>query len=384
MIVYSVLVLLVAALPVLMFLKNSSIFQKACRDAQTLADVQPISISVLIPARNESQSIGEALRCILNSNHGQVSQPQNGGSIEVLVMDDHSEDDTAAIVQSIAASDDRVQLLHSKPLPTNWNGKQHACWQLANAARFEHLLFLDADVRLTEDALSRCLAEQKHRSAPLVSGFPMQETGTLAEKMLIPLMHYVLLGYLPIDRMRSSLGAGLAAGCGQLFLAEREAYTKAGGHMAIQNSRHDGIQLPRAFRKANYKTDIFDASDIARCRMYTSTGQVCNGLLKNATEGIANPKLIVIFTFLLVVGSVLPILSFVIVALAGWSWIAMAILLVASVISFVPRLAACRLFQQSFLGAGLHPLGVAWFVAMQWIALVRQQLGITTSWRGRK
>ena len=384
MIVYSVVVLLAAMLPVLMFLKNSTLFTKATREPELLADVQSIPVSILIPARNEEASIGDAIRSLLSSSHGQTLGSEANAAIEVLVLDDHSEDNTASIVEAISARDGRVRLLRSKPLPENWNGKQHACWQLANAARFEHLLFLDADVRMTSDGISRCLAEQKLRDAPLVSGFPMQETGTLTEKMLIPLMHYVLLGYLPIERMRTTLGVGLAAGCGQLFLAERTAYMKAGGHEAIQKTRHDGIQLPRAFRKAGFKTDIFDASDIARCRMYTSTGQVCNGLLKNATEGIANPRLIFIFTFLLVFGSVLPIVSFVYGVFAGWPWFPMALLLTASVIAFIPRWNACKLFQQSYLGAWLHPLGVACFVALQWVALLRQQLGLTTVWRGRK
>ena len=299
------------------------------------------------------------------------------------MLDDHSTDETAAIVEAISREDGRVHLLRSKELPTGWNGKQHACWQLANVAKFQHLLFLDADVRLAPDAITRCMAEQLLRKAPLVSGFPMQETGTLSERLLIPLMHYVLLGYLPIDRMRNTLGVGLAAGCGQLFLAEKSAYMKSGGHEAIRGSRHDGIQLPRAFRKAGFSTDIFDASDIARCRMYTSTSQVCNGLLKNATEGIANPKLIIVFSVLLIVGSVLPLASFVVGYLAGWTNTSLGLLLLAGVLSFVPRFLACRLFQQSLIGAFLHPLGVAWFISLQWLALLRQQLGLTTRWRGR-
>ena len=211
----------------------------------------------------------------------------------------------------------------------------------------------------------------------------MQETGTVAEKMLIPLMHYVLLGYLPIDRMRSTLGVGLAAGCGQLFLAEKEAYIQSGGHAAIKSSRHDGIQLPRAFRKAGFRTDIFDASDIARCRMYTSTTQVCNCLLKNSTEGIANPKLIVPFSILLLGGSVLPGLSLLVGLVLGISWFPLILLAIATLISYVPRIIACIRFKQSPFGALVHPIGTLWFVSLQWVALFRKQLGLTTKWRGR-
>ena len=254
---------------------------------------------------------------------------------------------------------------------------------MSKFAQFESLLFLDADVRLTQDAITRCVAEQRFREAPLVSGFPYQETGTLAEKMLIPLMHYVLLGYLPIDQMRSSLGVGLAAGCGQLFLADKQAYMNSGGHEAIRSSRHDGIQLPRLFRKAGYRTDIFDATDIARCRMYTTTNQVMNGLLKNATEGIANRKLILPFTILLMGGSVLPFFTLAWGMIQGLPLPACLVLAFAFALSYIPRIMATYRFAQSPIGAILHPIGVLVFVVLQWVALVRKQLGLTTLWRGR-
>ena len=374
MILYSLVVLLIAILPVAMFFKNAIGFRPACSEPEWLNLASSERVSILIPARNEAASIGPAIDAILSNGHL---------NFEVLVLDDHSEDETASRVQSFVARDSRVRLLESNALPALWNGKQYACWQLANHSKFEWLLFLDADVRLAKDAVLRCVAEQKRSQAPLISGFPMQETGTMAEKILIPLMHYVLLGYLPIDRMRSSMGVGLAAGCGQLFFADKQAYMSIGGHSAIRNSRHDGIQLPRAFRRAGHRTDIFDATDIARCRMYTSTEEVCNGLLKNATEGIANARLIVPFTILLIGGSVLPGPSLVLGYLASAPPTALAILLVAFGISFVPRLIACKRFHQSYFGAVLHPFGVVCFVALQWVAIFRKRLGLTTKWRGR-
>ena len=126
-----------------------------------------------------------------------------------------------------------------------------------------------------------------------------------------------------------------------------------------------------------------DATDIARCRMYTTSLQVCNGLLKNATEGIANARLIMPFSVLLIGGSVLPVLLLVISIRTGASWTAVAILVVATALSFVPRLVACSRFGQSYVGAMLHPVGVACFVALQWIAIIRKSLGMTTKWRGR-
>ncbi len=375
MFVVAVIVLLFAALPAFMFWRNASLFLPATAEPALLASARQVGVSVLIPARNEEASIGPALESILQSDHS---------NFEVIVMDDASEDRTVPIVEGTAAQDPRVVLAHSQGLPDGWNGKQNACWQLAQRARFDRFLFLDADVRLSPDALSRIVAESMVRQAPLVSGFPHQETGTWSERLLIPLMHYVLLGFLPIDQMRAGPKPEFAAGCGQLFLAERTAYMAVGGHSAIASSRHDGIQLPKAFRRGGFPTDIFDATDVARCRMYHNLPQVVRGLLKNATEGIANPRLIVPFTVLLVAGAVLPVVLLVVGWLTGSGPVTMGILALACILAWLPRGWAAVRFSQSWFGVVLHPVSVAWFVALQWTALLLKSLNVQTLWRGRQ
>lgn len=380
--VVSCVLLALALLPLALFVKNLQDFQRACSDPAIMERASELPVSVLIPARNEESGIGAALDRLIESTHRRF---------EVLVLDDASEDATAQIVESKSERFHAIVLHRSKGLAPGWNGKQNACWQLAQLAQYDRLLFLDADVRLSPEALVRIVAEQEHREAPLVSGFPFQETGSFAEKLLIPMMHYILLGFLPIARMRDSTDPGFAAGCGQLFLAKKADYLQAGGHRAIAGSRHDGIKLPRAFRQAGLKTDLFDASDLATCRMYQNLQQVHQGLLKNATEGIANPKLIVPFTFLLVGGSVLPICLFLwqlVRCLEGseWSGLPLATLIIlgfAALISWLPRLLAQRRFRQSMLGALMHPWSVLWFVILQWTALLRQALRLKTAWRGR-
>jgi len=374
MLIAALVALALASLPAAMFFANLKRFERACSDPERLAAAAGLPVSVLIPARNEESSIGPALESIVQTTHPEW---------EVVVLDDASEDRTADMVRDFAARDPRVRLVASEGLPEGWNGKQNACWQLAKRAQFDRLLFLDADVRLSPDALTRIVCEQQYRGVPLVSGFPLQETGTWSEKLLIPLMHYVLLGFLPIDQMRLSPKPGFAAGCGQLFLAQREAYFQVGGHSAIASSRHDGIKLPKAFRQAGFRTDLFDATDIARCRMYSSCGQVVRGLLKNATEGIANPRLIAPFSVLLLGGSVLPPLLLFVAFWRGASLLTVAVLVVATLVSWLPRIGAAIRFSQSWLGVVLHPVSVTWFVALQWIALIMKWLRISTRWRGR-
>lgn len=370
-ILVSCLLLVLAALPALMVVRNLPLFQLA-HDASS--EMEPARVSVLIPARNEQAGIGQAIESVLSNRHVDW---------ELVVMDDHSTDATSQIVAERAAADARIRLEHAPPLPEGWNGKQHACWHLAQAARFEWLLFLDADVRLGDSAIVRILAEQRHAGCELLSGFPRQITVSLAERLLIPLMYYVLLGFLPLDQMRASRKAEFGAGCGQLFLVRREDYMAAGGHASIRASRHDGLQLPRSFRRAGMRTDLFDASDIASVRMYHDWSSVLHGLQKNATEGIANAKLIVLFTGLLLGAAVLPILSLAHALYHGWNWPAISLLLVASLLSFLPRILIARRLESSWLGAALHPLSVAIFVAIQWMAFARQAIGGPVSWRGR-
>jgi hypothetical protein len=200
------------------------------------------------------------------------------------------------------------------------------------------------------------------------------------------LIHFVLLGFLPITRSRTDNAPGLAAGCGQLFITRRRDYLAAGGHTAIRASLHDGIKLPRAFRRAGLRTDIFDATDIASCRMYTRSIDVWKGLSKNATEGIGSPATILPFTILLAGGQILP---WVLVGLGlatnwhGWPAWAVAGASIASAISLLPRVLEAARFRQSITSAVAHPVGIAVFLAIQWVALVRRLLGLQTSWRGR-
>ena len=347
------------------------------------------SISVLIPARNEAANIAAAVHSVLASTHI---------SLEVLVLDDASTDATPQIVNKIAALDQRVQLLSSVTLPQGWNGKQHACWQLARNSTAPLMLFLDADVRLEPEAIARMAAFQQTSGAALVSGFPRLITIGFLEWLLLPLIHFVLLGFLPVARMRKTTDAAMAAGCGQFMLVERDAYFISGGHEAIRTTMHDGLLLPRAFRRANFHTDLADLTTLASVRMYETPFKVWQGLAKNATEGIAAPARIVPLTLLLWVGQVMPGLL-VLNSLAGpalsrhtylispaffWRGIAwLSTFMLTLVASYLPRVLAVRRFNQPLKSALLHPLGIMLLLCIQWYALIRQLLGRPVGWRQR-
>lgn len=363
-----------AALPALQTIANLRAFARAPRPAP---GTPPPRVSVLVPARDEERAIGGLAAAVLASRDVEL---------ELVILDDDSRDRTADIVTELAARDGRVRLVKGAPLPEGWCGKQHACHQLAAAARHELLLFVDADVRLEPDAIARAAAFLDASRLDLASGFPRQETGCLLDWLLLPLIHFILLGYLPLALARRDGRPGLGAGCGQLFLTRREAYRRAGGHAAIRASLHDGIKLPRAYRAAGLATDVFDAGDIARCRMYATSAEVWRGLGKNATEGIAAPRTILLFTLLLGGGAVLPavlLAAGVAAGFAGWPVWTVATAVAAAALAWLPRILGVARFGQSLSSALAHPVAVAVFLVLQWRAFVRRALGGTTSWRGR-
>ena len=385
--------LLFALIPAILYALNVRLYREPPSGTDWQSVLPPVS--VLIPARNEERSIGAALEAVFESR---------GIEFEVIVLDDHSEDQTAAIVQNYSRREVRVRLEKAPPLPADWCGKQHACFALARLARYDVFAFVDADVRLAPDGLARMVGFLEASGVELVSGFPHQETGTFLEKLVIPLIHFLLLGLLPMGWMRRSTHPGYAAGCGQLFVARRKSYEAIGGHAAIKHSLHDGITLPRAYRRAGFMTDVCDATALATCRMYRSACEVWFGLAKNAREGLASAKLIVPITVMLIAGQVIPLallMHFVwqFVLLVTEHGIHLDVLMgafqrsgvsaglmlsaLATVAAYYPRIDAVRRFRQAPVGALLHPLGILVLLAIQWYALVRAMIGKPSGWKGR-
>lgn len=363
----TIAVVVCALVPALLFCWNLLLYREPPRLLDT--GTQSVPVSVLIPARNEERSIRAAVESVLLSS---------GIAFEIIVLDDASTDRTAEIVRELALQDPRVRLESAAVLPAGWNGKQHACHLLAKRARYDLFCFLDADVRLAPDALARMTQFLYATQSQLVSGFPHEETGSPLEKLLIPLIHFVLLAYLPLAGMRHSRATGFAAGCGQVILLRANAYRASGGHAAIRTTMHDGLLLPRLFRQHGLRTDLADLTRLASCRMYRNAGEVWRGLAKNATEGLAAPARIVPFTLLLFLGQILPI---VLAFSAHRSMRAFACGALAA--GYLPRLMAAARFRQSWLSALLHPAGVAVLLGLQWYALACKLAGRRPTWKQR-
>lgn len=331
-------------------------------------------VSVLIPARNEVARLGATLESLMSSRDV---------TLEVLVLDDESTDGTDLLVESWSQRDSRVRLLRGLPKPAGWSGKQWACQQLGEAARHEELVFVDADVQVTADAIARTTALRRQLDVDLLSGFPRQRVVSFGEQLLIPQMHVILLCFLPFLLMRRTRMVAASAGCGQYMATRRSSWRAVGGHASIRESLHDGIRLPRAMRERGLRTDVFDATDIVECRMYGSFGETLRGLLKNAVEGFAKQPLLLVMTALIGATSVMPVLlAGVIIWRAGAAAVTPEVA-VCVLLSYLPRFLCCLRFDRAWQVVWLQPAAMLVFLAVQWTAWIRSLLGLSVQWRSR-
>ena len=335
--------------------------------------MEPPSVAILIPARDEQATIRACIDAALASV---------GATIEVIVLDDGSTDATAAIVKQLAAADPRVRLASAPPLPAGWKGKPHACHVLSTLTQMPHLLFVDADVRLAPEAAAR-LAPRIGEN--LVSGVPRQLVSGFLETAIVPMINSMILGYLPLAiSHRQQADPSLAAACGQLLMVRAEAYRACGGHGAIAGRMHDALSLARNFRRAGFGSVLVDATPLATCRMYETPAAVWSGFGKNAVEGMARPLALPIWTLLLFGGQVMPFIAllFLLAGFAFGLWQTGGILLACASITLarVVQAVKCR---ERWTAVPIHPIGVVLTLCIQWQALYGYFTGRKASWRGR-
>ena len=238
------------------------------------------SVSVLIPARNEEKNIARALLSIPKSTEGVHIE-------EILVYDDNSTDHTRRIVQSMMSNDSRIRLLFGVPLPASWVGKPHALSHLADAARGEFLLFMDADVELKQEGLTRLMSlTLPPVRGRVVTAMPEQVTGSFFERLVLPLLPLTYLAWLPLRLVEWGNDPRTVAANGQLLLIKRTDYRKLGGFAAVKNQIVDDVAFCRHAKRNKMRVVFADGTLMARCRMYNGARETILGFSKNLYEGV--------------------------------------------------------------------------------------------------
>jgi len=234
-------------------------------------------VSIVIPARNESRNIAQCLESVLASTYARL---------EVIVVDDHSTDDTGSIAASIAARNPRVRVLVPPPLPSDWFGKQWACASGAATATGTILGFLDADTRPAPDLVTRVVNAMATRHADLLSVAGTQELGGFWERLVQPQVFTVLLQrYGSTEHVNRSRFASHKIANGQCLWVRRDAYDAVGGHAAVRDKVAEDLALAQYWFRAGRTVSLVLGLDQLSTRMYTSLRELVEGWGKNVFAG---------------------------------------------------------------------------------------------------
>ena len=323
-------------------------------------------VSVLIPARNEESNINDCLLSVLKQNYK---------NFEVIVLDDESSDSTYEIVNDISSNNNKVKLFRGKPLPAGWLGKNWACSQLAENSTGEMLLFIDADVRLSNSALSSSMKIFEEKKVNMLSCFPTQKIGTIGERLVVPLMNFFLLSLLPLRKVFSSESKSLTAANGQFILIDKKAYVEIGGHQRVANEVVEDMELARLLKKKGFSILIALGGDSVSCRMYDNFFDSFIGFSKNFFPGF---KTNIIF-FLILSLFYSAVFLYPVLLLPD----NMHYLIPTALIIFIRVFISVRSRQNVILNILLHPVQI---IIMLLIAInsVWQNETKNISWKGRK
>jgi glycosyltransferase involved in cell wall biosynthesis len=271
-------------------------------------------ISILIPARNESENIGKLLDNIISQDYT---------NYEVIVYDDMSEDDTLDIVKGYSLKDRRIRYIGGRELPEGWLGKNYACHSLSLKARGSYFLFIDADVKIEKGLIGSSLRYFDKERLALLSIFPQQEMVTAGEKLTVPLMNWILVSMLPLILVEHSSRTSLSAANGQFMLFDAGIYRKHRWHENARSHKVEDIEIVKLIKREGYRVITLLSNGLIRCRMYKNLRGGIEGFSKNVIAFFGNSAfLTVLFTI---------ITSFGIFVLIFTSYLYTAIYLILSV-----------------------------------------------------
>ena len=256
-------------------------------------------VSVLIPARNEENNIGNILNDLKNQRY------QN---IEIIVFNDQSEDKTAEIVNEFARDDNRIRLIHSDGLPDGWFGKNYACHSLSKHARGEYLLFLDADVRIKNNIIGNAVSFSIRHNLSLISIFPKQIIKTFGERITVPDMNYILVSLLPLIFVRKLRFPSMSAANGQFMFFKADIYHLLEPHRLMKKNKVEDIHIAREFKKRRLKIACLLGDETIRCRMYNGFRESVNGFSKNVIAFFGNSYLLAVLFWLITTFGIVAIL----------------------------------------------------------------------------
>lgn len=334
-------------------------------------------VSAVLAARNEADAIERCVRSLL---------AQEGVDMQVVAVDDGSEDGTLEILQSIAEEDDRLLVLENNKVPLGWVAKAYALELGQGRANGDWILFTDADVVHGRRAVMHAVGVMRDEQLDHLAVHPRLEAGSWIEALVLPL--YVLLWEVRFVNPRAAdPTSGVGAGVGAFNLVRAEPYRLRGTHARIRGAILDDRALGRIMRDDGGRGSVMRAVSQVRMRPYRSVHQLYMCMRKGALATAKNSAFLVVGKgVLLAIGGIVPtivLMSSVPLALAGHlPWSALPALL-ALLLPIAGLLKARSMVRFEPLTALFFPVGAVIMAVSAIHAGVLFGLRGTIEWRGR-
>lgn len=323
-------------------------------------------ISILIPLRNEEENVEECVKSIYN---------QKLKNFEVICLDDNSTDKTLEILRELESKFENLIVIEGAELSNGWTGKNWACFQLANHSKGEFLLFIDADVRLKENAILVVLDEMKKSSVSMLSVFPSQVIKSLGEYLIVPSMNWLLLTFLPLSSINKFSKSSFIAANGQFIMFRREDYFRVGGHFAVRNNIVEDMELARLMKQNGLKIITFLGGQLIFARMYKNFKEALNGYSKNFFPGFRTSYTkFTLFLISIFVIFIMPI--FLVLFCFSFFWLIVLVIIQKILISI-------KSHQKLYFNLLLLPIQLFLVILIGIRSMVLTKQG-KISWKGRK
>jgi chlorobactene glucosyltransferase len=235
------------------------------------------SLTVVIPARNEQRGVEASVRTIL---------AQDDIDLELIVVDDHSTDSTGEILDRLALTDSRMQVIHSPELKQGWLGKPNAMQNGANIAKGEYLLFSDADIIHTPGSFSTAIAEMQVNKYDFIALLPYVEWQGFWENVILPAAYLVIARY--GSKKLEDPASPDAQATGAFLMIRKSAYQELGGHTQIKSAVMDDIEFAHLIKRNGYRVGIRLAPHCVKVRPFVSGREVFWGMTKNLLGAFGN------------------------------------------------------------------------------------------------
>jgi len=233
-------------------------------------------VSIIIPARNEEKHIQEALQSVINQDHK---------SLEIIVINDRSTDQTGTILTRMEKANPKLRVLQITELPPCWLGKNHALYYGAQKATGEVLLFTDADMVMQPSTVSKAVGYMlENQLDHLTIASEVRMPGVMLGMFTAAFGIFFSLYARPwkAKNPRSSKYVGI----GGFNMVRAEVYRAVGTHQAIAMRPDDDMKLGKLIKKNGYKQELLFGKGMIYGEWYSSLRELIDGLMKNAFAGV--------------------------------------------------------------------------------------------------